>query len=119
MIPESEWIWHGLAGHFIGAHDCCFRLNTEIGDYAVSTVGCWHSVLARGDEPQEIGSGRTYETMVFRLEDGQISDWTELDSDAYNDGASAERGHMAMCRKFATHPTPPVSGREHDAGGER
>lgn len=64
----------------------------------------------------EIGAGRLYETMVFALGDercaepdcncGQqlVADWGELDSDAYNNRRDAQRGHYAMCEKWAAKP---------------
>jgi len=61
---------------------------------------------------EEIGFGRKYETMVFRwarLCDSEEcgcglptpDDWEELDSDGYNDAASATRGHYAMCERWS------------------
>lgn len=61
---------------------------------------------------EQIGSGRTFETMVFRagerctVEDcgcglPALDPPSELDSDAYNDAGSATRGHYAMCEKWA------------------
>lgn len=62
---------------------------------------------------EKIGVGRTYETMVFRAGGDRCdtedcgcgiplpTEWTELDSDAYNDAGSAHRGHYAMCEKWA------------------
>jgi hypothetical protein len=61
----------------------------------------------------EIGFGRTYETMVFRT-DGtrcdsddcrcgmpKVAEWSELDAQGYSDRGDAQRGHYAMCRKWA------------------
>lgn len=31
-MPERDWVWHGTAGHFIGAPSCCFRLHTTVGE---------------------------------------------------------------------------------------
>lgn len=96
-------IWHGTAGHFIGSARCCFRLHTEVGGYRISSVGCFHYASdVTGDPVREIGSGRLYETMVFRNgPDGEVGEWCELDSDVYNDEASAEAGHLAMVEKYA------------------
>jgi hypothetical protein len=98
------WVWHGTPGHFIGAYSCCFRLHTTVGRYRVSSVGCYHPYDDRSGEPHEIGSQRLYETMVFENDGpgGEPESWSELDSDAYNDEAAAEAGHLAMCRKWAT-----------------
>jgi hypothetical protein len=98
----SAWQWHGVAGHFIAARQCCFRLHTTVGQYRVSTVGCYHPAGSLSSEPHEIGSGRLFETMVFRNgPDGEPVEWGEIDSDAYNDAGSAEAGHLAMCEKWS------------------
>ena len=48
-------------------------------------------------DAQEIGNGRTYETMVFKLNaDGGVGDWCELDAASYNDPTAANRGHLRM-----------------------
>ena len=70
---------------------------------------------------EDIGHGRKYETMVFRATDERctaddcdcelpvIREWSELDSDGYNLRGDAQRGHLAMCEKWATKPegSPP------------
>lgn len=100
--PNADWTWRGTAGHFIGSHSCCFRLHTTVGEYRVSTVGCYHPASAIDDTPHEIGSGRLYETMVFRNKvDGEVDAWVELDADAYNDETAAEAGHVTMCEKWS------------------
>ena len=138
MIPISEWKWFGNAGHFICAHWCRFHLCTLIGEHLVSTVGQYvpdegcreihcHvrgiELVGRGDERladymrkvgfQEIGCGRTYETMVFKTT-GEFCvtpqcgcglpmiDSSELDSMAYNNAGDATKGHYAMCEKVAS-----------------
>lgn len=108
-IPESEWVWCGYAGHFIASRNCYMHLNTRVGDYRISTVGDYHPV--RGGDHQEaaeeIGLRRLYETFVFRVEghgqhgEGEVPDFCEIDSEGYNDAEDAERGHFAMCRKYA------------------
>lgn len=90
MIPETEWIWYGMPGHFICAQDCRFHLCTQVGRVLVSTVGAYEpqegarEILAqsrgqvlegKGDARryswfkqngwEEIGHKRTFETMVF------------------------------------------------------
>lgn len=95
-MATVEWI--GTAGHFIGAHDCCFRLHTLVnGKWRVSTVGCYHR---EGQKPQEIGFKRKYETMVFEERDGQVTDYIGVDFAGYNDEAAATNGHMAMVAKY-------------------
>jgi hypothetical protein len=63
-----------------------------------------------------IGAGRTYEMMVFPVSDERcdkpdcgcglpkVTDWSEHDSDGYNDAGSATRGHYAMCERYAEVP---------------
>lgn len=89
-IPEVEWKWHGLPGHFICGDKCQFHLATTVGEYLVSTVGAYlpdapvRDILAksRGNELEGKGDDREadfmkkfgferlgawghYETMVF------------------------------------------------------
>jgi len=58
-------------------------------------------------ESEQIGSGRKCETFVFRVlghgehGEGEVTDWSGIDTDAYNEPAEAEQGHMEMCRKYA------------------
>jgi hypothetical protein len=61
----------------------------------------------------EIGFGRTYETMVFKADGGhcdlpdcgcglpEVTSWSELDSDGYNQRGDAQSGHYAMCEKWS------------------
>lgn len=138
--PRELWEWFGQAGHFICGRDCQFHLATRVGPWWVSTVGeylpdstSWDSLAqhlkgetleGRGDFRRadflkkvgyvEIGCGRLYETMVFKVGsdtceiegctcEGQpeIQSYSELDSDAYNDARSARDGHIRMCEKWA------------------
>lgn len=137
-IPRGQWQWFGNAGHLIVGQDCRFHLATKVGDYLVSTVGEYlpdssvRETIAnsegvvlngKGDERradymrnvgwQNIGYGRKYETMVFRI--GSYcneeechhcgipipADWGELDFEGYNDAGSATRGHYKMCDAWA------------------
>jgi hypothetical protein len=108
-VPESEWVWCGYAGHFIGAISCRFHLSTRVGGYRVSTVGDFHppSLPGDGEGPKEIGLRRLYETFVFQVDghgehgEGDVTDWSEVDAEGCNDATEAERIHMAMCRKWA------------------
>lgn len=57
----------------------------------------------------EIGYKRKYETMVFPAGAGTCpscpymptAPWSELDLCGYNDGATAFKGHLKMCNKWA------------------
>lgn len=137
MSNRAEWVWMPHAGHLIVGRDCRFHLNTCVGNYIVSTVGEYEpdsairEILAksrgielqgRGNERradwhrkngyEEIGYGRTYETMVFAAEpDAEnaccpftAASWSNLDFDAYNDAVAAREGHEAMCVKYAGAP---------------
>lgn len=107
MIDPKDWIWHGIAAHYCGSHNCRFHLATTIGDVVVSTVGAYYPPVSDGQE--EIGLDRTYETMVFgtdRICDcgcgvAEIDVSVELDFAPYNDPKSAREGHMALCEKWA------------------
>lgn len=99
-VPASEWHWDGHPGHFIAAYHCHFWLNTRIGNYRVSTIGDYQP-HERGVN-ETIGVGRTHETFVFETDDaGEVSVYSEIDTDAYTDCAAATAGHLAMCRKYA------------------
>lgn len=112
-IPESEWIWCGYAGHFICSEACHMHLHTRVGDYRISTVGDYHPPdfadprCAPTKKMKDIGYGRKFETFVFRVSgeglhgEGKVSEWSEIDAEGYNEMVDAERGHMAMCRKYA------------------
>lgn len=118
-----------------------------IGDYLISTVGEYlpsesaREILAnsrgvvlvgRGDEREasfltqigyeEIGLGRKYETMVFKVDPDArctlaecgcnapaVSDWGGLDSDGYNTAGDATKGHMAMCERWSNGPPPDLN----------
>lgn len=104
-IPMSAWRWEGHAGHLIVSNRCRFHMHTRIGNYRISTIGDYWPEGHTGDQPEEIGLGRTHETYVFRVEgplEGEPTDgYLEIDSDTYNDCEDARFGHMVMCRKYA------------------
>ena len=140
VYPREKWEWFGSPGHLIVSFDCRFHLHTLVGPWVVSTVGEWCpdssswdiyadscgvTLTGRGDARRasflnevgflEIGSGRKYETMVFRATGKRCErdecrcgqpEWSgsELDSDGYNERGDAQRGHYAMCDKWATIP---------------
>lgn len=121
----NEWRWFGTAGHLIVGRWCRFHLCTQVGPWLVSTVGEYvhprHSegseraeakYLERHPNGEEIGYGRTYETMVFRAGEPCVdpecncgmpspTDWNELDSIGYNNRGDATRGHLALCERWA------------------
>jgi hypothetical protein len=99
-IDRSDWKWRGMPGHFICADMCCFRLHTTVGEYRVSSVGCYHPGHDESGQPHEIGSGRLFETMVLRNLAADDFDTSELDVDAYNTAEDAEAGHLRMCLKW-------------------
>lgn len=133
-MEKNKWIWMPHAGHFIAGSKCRFRLNTYVGGYIVSTVGEYlpdsstvREILAegrgiklegRGDERQnswmqqagleEVGSGRKYETMVFRARKSnykccpyEMVSGENLDFEGYNTPEDAFAGHYRLCRKWS------------------
>lgn len=143
-MTRDKWKWYGNAGHLCVGYDCRFHLCTKVGPWLVSTVGqYWPSRSSReihasiydpkwlsenkalrGDYFEaaymkrfgfeEIGAGRTFETMVFRA--GEVCKAKgcacgmpttvggELDFAGYNDAGAATTGHMAMCAKWSKRP---------------
>lgn len=134
-MKKENWIWMPHAGHFICGRDCIFHLTTYVGGYIVSTIGefwpdsrireinaqvCGKTIKGRGDEWdanyfkefgwEELGPGRTYETMVFKAKRAPSEEiccpWrmdcgSEQDFAGYNDANAATAGHMAMCAKWS------------------
>jgi hypothetical protein len=142
MVPESEWRWFGSAGHLIVAEWCRFHLCTQIGPFLISTVGEYvpdeavreihcvaHGIILEGQGDarrydymrkvgyQEIGYGRTYETMVFRTT-GEVChaagcgcglpliDGHDLDMRGYLTAGAATIGHLELCRQYAAEAPP-------------
>lgn len=109
MIPAEDWKWYGSPAHFVGRADCTFHLATEVGEYLVSTVGdYWPTGGAVESQAQEIGSGRLYETMVFRFKDRcpcgcrmPLAEGNPLDAVGCNDSDTANKTHLNLCRKYA------------------
>lgn len=98
MTQRKDWKWLGMPGHLIVSASCCFHLHTIIGDYRISTIGCYHP-KGRGEGPiGTIGADRFYETMVFSSD---LEDFSEKDFDGYNTEAEADAGHMRLCEKYA------------------
>jgi hypothetical protein len=105
-----------MAGHFILGPWCRFHLSTVVGKYVISTVGELHSVpkiMALGERTEaELVGMRKYETMVFHAgtkcqnKDCVCGfpvphDFRELAQDSYDTRGEAQRGHYAMCLKWA------------------
>lgn len=141
MIPKTNWKWFGHAGHLCVAQWCRFHLCTQVGGYLVSTVGeYWPPRAVReihakihdvawfnancgllGDNFdsaymkrfgfEEIGFGRTYETMVFKAgtpcTDEKCGcglpeiDGSELDFRGYSSVKNATNGHHELCETWA------------------
>ena len=121
MVKANKWKWFGRSGHFCCGEWCRFHLCTRVGRYIISTVGQFvhprHSAgsertevewLAKNPLGEEIGSGRHFETMVFRAGKpcscgcGQPThDGKDLDFAGYETCADARAGHRAMCNKWA------------------
>lgn len=112
--PIEDWRWFGVAGHFVMSSRCLHHLHTRVGNYRISTVGDY--VLDQKKTPflefETVGAGRLYETYVFRITgecdqcdppcgQGEITDWSEIDSLPANDVLTAEKNHMDLCRKYA------------------
>jgi len=132
-MKKENWIWMGHPAHFCAANRCGFSLATYVGGYIVSTLGEYvpdapvREILAqsrniilegRGDVREadwmkkvgyeEIGSGRTYETMVFKAIKQnsiccpyEILCSEQLDFEGYNSAEEATKGHYKMCKKWA------------------
>lgn len=77
------------------------QLKTNVGEFLVSTVllnetaRIFDQILSpfTGPVPE------AYETMVFRVKDGEI-DYSDLDMDRYNSEEEATKGHQAMIDKW-------------------
>ncbi len=76
---------------------CLFHLADDLGDFIVSTVG-----EPKGRPLEEVGSGRLYETYVFRAKDGAILEdaWNEIDGKGSGTRTQAFDTHRAMVKKW-------------------
>lgn len=121
-MNQADWIWMPHAGHFIGGSSCRFHLNTYVGDYIVSTVGEYDPKGRGWGKFEQLGYDRLYETMVFRAiketePTAMCCPYTilvseEMEMDGYNDPVEAYNGHLALCKKWSTAPTPPIKGKD-------
>lgn len=142
-MTKDQWVWMPHNAHLIIGHQCRFHLATYVGKYIVSTVGEWwpdrraREIHAHvydkewlgqnqnllGDTFdlayfkrfgfEEIGSGRTYESMVFKARPSTRTDdnyqccpWEiivseSVDFNGYNNATEAYRGHLKLCAKWS------------------
>lgn len=103
LVSRAGWRWFGYGGHLCVGSRCAFHLATIVGGVLVSTIG--HYIPKHGDDVEEIGSGRTFETMVFRCggvdADGNPeTNSSAIEATSYNDSRQAERGHYAICERW-------------------
>lgn len=108
MTPKYEWVWYGYAGHLCVGTRCAYHLCTRVGGFLISTVGHY---LPKGDDKMAaIGASchDYFETMVFPCGqrdnpsgDPDIIDFVELECTRYAKSIDAERGHRAICEKYA------------------
>lgn len=118
MIERTDWRWRGMPGHLIVSSSCCFHMVTEIGEIRVSTIGCYHSPMNAEERSYEnrtpLGAGddSLYETMLFVVKDGKVTEWGELASERYGEESDAETGHMRFCEEVAQVDGDPERVRE-------
>jgi hypothetical protein len=108
MVKREDWQWHGIPGHFCASGRCLFRLCTDVGNYRISTVGAMYD---ENQKLMEIGLNRHYETMVFLIKNGEVTDWSEIDFDRVYCGKVkvsnkefdelASKMHIKMCEKYS------------------
>jgi len=99
----------GCPGHFCDVQSCSWRRHTRVGDYRISSVGDYYPASPRSGKREEIGIGRLFETMVFRVTGdregdegcgcGEV-DFGELDFEGYNTAGEAQTGHERMVEKY-------------------
>lgn len=103
-VKKKDWQWFGDPAHYVLGHKCVFHLATRVGPWLISTVGD----LREGDRLREVGIGRRYETMVFRI-DGTCkcgcglphTDGREVKMYGYNTRGEATKGHMRVCELYS------------------
>lgn len=117
MIPQSEWVWYGYAGHLCIGSRCAYHMSTRIGRYLISTVGDFKPD-GKTRETLSSADDSFFETMVFPCDgeiasgDPNILSWEAVESEHYAKSIDAERNHRALCLKYAQMqtPTPPREG---------
>jgi len=144
LYPIETWEWYGKPGHFIAGPHCRFHMATVVGPWLVSTVGEYVPPrhVAGGDDVEfkwlkenwpgeDIGSGRKYETMVFRVDRGKrcedescgcgmpmVADWMEKDFSGYNNAGDATRGHILTCKIWSCVPDEEEATDEEEEAAE-
>ena len=111
-IPQSEWIWYGNAGHFIGGRDCVFHLTTKVGKYLVSTVGEYYPkrLDKDSDDPESLTNSCKYETMVFEI-NGECKcgcglpnhSGESITAECCNTPKEANEIHLRLCHEVANY----------------
>lgn len=95
------------AAHFCLANKCMFKRATYTNGYIISTIGEYIE-SDKSNKFTEIGSGRLYETMVFKAMPSEStlcckyipSSYTELEMKAYNHPELANDGHEELVKKY-------------------
>lgn len=113
MIPKSEWVWYGFAGHFRGGSRCVFHMSTRIGDFLVSTVGAYYPD-GLDEPPVTLGllEDSYFETMIFPCNgedeygNPNVTDRLEHYMERYKESLEAEKGHRGICERVAKGKLP-------------
>ena len=120
-IPMEDWRWYGMPGHFFRSTSCCFHMVTVIGEFKVSTIGCYHASnpYKNYNTRQPIGDAEDslYETFVFKIKPGSNQagaegteqpdiELSEIDGERWATEAEAEAGHMRYCHEYAREGKP-------------
>jgi hypothetical protein len=110
-ISISKWEWYGEPAHLCVSNDCHYHLVTQVGKFVISTIGDYHPQPSCGISKSEhtlecgaveIGFDRFFETMVFLGKNGRVTGAGELDSCGYQTPEEAQKGHLKMCKKWAS-----------------
>lgn len=107
----KNWQWFGHAQHLCVGRDCLWHLATLLPNgYLISSVGDWrprHKAVGEKLPPAEdIGYGRKYESLVFRVIRREKCgcpqiDANEIDSLFANEHPQAAENHIRLCEKWA------------------
>lgn len=99
-IPQSDWVWYGFPGHFVGGNDCVYHLCTRIGTHLISTIGLWRTkeeeILSLG-----LGNDDIFELMIFVCdgedENGNPVIGKEMYREHFSTSIEAEMRHREVC----------------------